>query len=174
MKTIAAQILVENPEAERGWSTQLVPLDEEMVGVEVRKGLAVLLGAVAMLLVIACANLSNLMLVRASARTHELAIRTALGASRWQIIRQLLAESLLVTLLGGFVGIVLALWAIDALHRLPLPRAAEISVDFRVLCVACVATLLTGLFAGVGPALAASRTRPQVALKGRAPRTGHR
>jgi putative ABC transport system permease protein len=174
MKAIAAQILVENPDEARGWSTTLVPLEDEMVGPGVRKALAVLLGAVAVLLVIACANLSNLMLVRASARTHELAIRTALGASRWHIVRHLLAESLIVTLAGGFIGVVLALWAIDGLHRMPLPRAAEISLDLRVLSVACVATVLTGLGAGVGPALAASRSRPQEALKGRSPRSGHR
>ena len=145
-----------------------------MAGADVRKGLYVLLGAVGVLLVIACANLSNLMLVRASARTHELAIRTALGASRWQLIRQLLVEFLLITLLGGFFGIVVAIWAVDLLQTMPFPRAAEISVDVRVLVVACIATLGTGLVAGVGPALAASRSRPQEALKGRAPRSGHR
>jgi putative ABC transport system permease protein len=174
MKAIAAQILVDNPDAARGWSTTLVPLEDEMVGPGVRKALSVLLGAVAVLLVIACANLSNLMLVRASARTHELAIRTALGASRGHILRHLLVESLIVTLVGGFIGVVIALWAIDGLHRMPLPRAAEISLDLRVLAVACVATVLTGLGAGMGPALTASRSRPQEALKGRSPRSGHR
>jgi putative ABC transport system permease protein len=174
MKTVAAQILVDHPEAEQGWSTRLVPLADEMVGTGVRKGLYVLLGAVGVLLLIACANLSNLMLVRASARAHELAIRTALGASRWRIVRQLLTESLLVTLAGGAVGILLALWAVDALHRTPLPRAAEISLDLRVLVVALIASVLTGLIAGVGPAFRVSSLRPQEALKTRAPRSGHR
>jgi putative ABC transport system permease protein len=174
MKAVAAQILVEFPNAERGWSTRLVPLSEEMVGTSVRKALYVLLGAVGVLLLIACANLSNLMLVRASARAHELAVRTALGASRWQIVRHLITESLLVTLAGGLVGIIFALWAIDALQSTPLPRADEISLDLRVLAVACIATILTGLVAGVGPALRAAQSRPQEALKGRAPRSGHR
>lgn len=174
MKIVAAQILADHPEAEQGWSTRLVPLADEIVGAGIRKGLYVLLGAVGVLLLIACANLSNLMLVRASARAHELAIRTALGAPRWRIVRQLLTESLLVTLAGGAVGILLALWAIETLHRTPLPRAAEISLDLRVLAVALIASLLTGLMAGVGPAFRVSSLRPQEALKTRAPRSGHR
>jgi putative ABC transport system permease protein len=174
MKTLAAQIFAELPQEDRGWSTRLVPLAQEVVGDGVRKGLYVLLGAVGVLLLIACANLSNLMLVRASARAHEIAIRTALGASRWRVIRQLVTESLLVTAVGGLAGVLLALWAIDALRALPLPRAVEISLDLRVLAAACATTLLTGLLAGAGPALKASQARPQEALKGRAPRSGHR
>jgi putative ABC transport system permease protein len=174
MKGVADQILQQHPEAERGWSTRLVPIADDLVGADVRKGLYVLLGAVGLLLLIGCANLSNLLLVRASARAHELAIRTALGASRWQILRQLLAESLLVSVFGGFVGIVLSLWVVDLLRGMPLPRATEISMDLRVLAVACIATILTGVIAGAGPALTASRSRPQEALKGRAPRSGHR
>ncbi|HEX2100895.1 MAG TPA: ABC transporter permease, partial [Candidatus Synoicihabitans sp.] len=174
MKAVAAQMWADMPEAERGWSTRLVPLAEEIVGTGVRSALFILLAAVGVLLLIACANLSNLMLVRASARSHELAIRTALGASRWQIVRELLSESLLVTLTGGALGFVLALWTLDALQTTPLPRAKEIGIDFRVLVFASGATLLTGLLAGASPALAASRTRPQEALKGRAPRSGQR
>jgi predicted permease len=174
MKALAAQILSELPDAERGWSTHLVPLSEQLVGAGVRRGLYVLLGAVCVLLLIACANLSNLMLVRASARAHEVAIRTALGASRWQIVRQLLVESLLVTTAGGCIGVVLALWLTDALRGTTLPRASEISLDLRVLAVAFAVTIGTGLAAGAGPAVRASSVRPQDALKGRAPRSGHR
>jgi len=139
------------------------------VGDGVRKGVLVLLGAVGVLLLIACANLSNVMLVRAACRAHELAVRTALGASRWRAIRQLLSESLFVTAIGGALGILLATWAVDAIQTLPLPRAAEVSLDVRVLAVACGMTLLTGLLSGCGPAIAASQTRPHEALKGRAP-----
>jgi putative ABC transport system permease protein len=174
MKTLAAQIWAEHPELERGWSTTVVPLEREVVRHTVRNAIYVLLGAVAVLLLIACANLSNLMLVRATARCHELAIRTALGASRWAIIRQLVLEGLLVTAAGGFAGLVMVLWTLETLRSLPLPRASEISLDVRVLVVAGAASLLTGLLASAGPALRASRANPQEALKGRAPRSGHR
>lgn len=174
MKSIAAQISLELPEADRGWSTRLVPFALEIVGPEVRQRLYVLLSAVGLLLLIACANLSNLILVRASARAHELAIHAALGASRAKIVGQIVTESLIVTLAGGFLGVVLSLWAVDAMHALPLPRAAEISADARVLGVALLATLLSGLAAGLGPALTAARAHPQDALKGRAPRSGQR
>lgn len=174
MKTLAAQIFAELPGAERGWSTTLVSLEREVVSDTVRRGLYVLLGAVGLLLLIACANLSNLLLVRATARGHELAVRVALGASRWQVARQLITESLLVSAIGGAAGLLLAWWSIDALRSLPLPRAAEISADPRVLAVACVATLLSGIFAGAGPALNALRAHPQDALRSRGPRSGHR
>ena len=174
LKIIAAQIWNEHPEMDHGWSTRLVPFAIEIVGDGIRKGLFVLLGSVGLLLLIACANLSNLLLVRASARAHELAIRTALGANRMQVIRQILIESLVVTIIGGSLGTMCSLWTVDLMHSLPLPRAGEISVDFRVMTVAIVATLLAGAFAGLGPALKASLARPQEALKGRAPRSGHR
>ncbi|HWA86787.1 MAG TPA: ABC transporter permease [Opitutus sp.] len=174
LKTVAAQVWATARNTEPGWSTRLVPLAENEVGANIRHGLYVLLGAVGVLLLIACANLSNLLLVRASARAYEIAIRTALGATRWQLVRQLLVESLVITLAGGVVGVILALWAIAALHSVPLPRAAEISIDLRVLAVACAASVFTGLLAGVGPALRAARARPQEALKGRAPVSGHR
>ncbi|HUG10389.1 MAG TPA: ABC transporter permease [Opitutaceae bacterium] len=174
LKALAAQTWQENPNLDHGWSTQLMPFAREIVGDSVRRGVFVLLGAVGVLLLIACANLSNVMLVRATGRAHELAIRTALGASRWRVVRQLLNESLLVTAAGGALGVLLAAWAIDAMHSLSLPRAHEISLDSRVLAAACAMTLLTGLLAGTGPALAASQSRPQEALKGRAPLAGHR
>jgi len=174
LKAIAARIWIEHPDLDRGWSTRLQPFAREIVGDNVRRGLYVLLGAVGLLLLLACANLSNLLLLRSSARAHELAIRTALGASRFQVVRGLVAESLLVTGAGGLLGVLGSLWAVDAMHALPLPRAGEISLDLRVLAVALGATLIAGLAAGLGPALHAVRAQPQDALKGRAPRSGQR
>ena len=174
LKTIAAQIETEHPEQDKGWSTRLVPFDQDILGGAIRQSLYLLLGAVGLLLLIACANLSNLLLVRATTRAHELAIRAALGASRAQVISQIVTESLTVTLAGGFLGVLISLWAVDAMHSLPLPRAGEITVDLRVLAVACAATLFAGLFSALGPALKASQARPQEALKGRSPRSGHR
>jgi len=174
LKGIAEHIWVEHPEMDRGWSTRLLPFSREIVGDSVREGLFVLLGAVGLLLLIACANLSNLLLVRASARAYELAIRTSLGASRAQVIRQIVTEGVLVTLVGGAAGVLLALWAVELMRLLPLPRAGQISVDLRVLAVAFAVTLVAGLLAGLPPALKASVVRPQEALKGRTPRASHR
>ncbi|HYP17711.1 MAG TPA: ABC transporter permease [Opitutus sp.] len=174
LKTIAAQIERSLPESEKGWSTRLIPLMNDLFAPELRAGLLLLLAAVGLLLLITCANLSNLLLVRATSRAYELAVRTALGATRAQIARQIVVESLLVTGTGGALGVLLSLWAVDTLQTLPLPRAGEITVDLRVLAVACAATLLTGLASALGPALRAARAQPQDALKGRSPRSGHR
>ncbi|HYD84533.1 MAG TPA: FtsX-like permease family protein, partial [Opitutus sp.] len=165
MKTVAAQIWAELPNLERGWSTRLVPFAREIVGDQVRTGLYVLVAAVAVLLLIACANLSNLMLVRASARAHELAVRAALGAGRWQIARQLVGEALVLATIGGLLGVLLALWAVDSFHTLPLPRAQEITIDLRVLGVALGTTFLTALLSTAVPALRAAQTRPNEVLK---------
>ncbi len=174
LKAVTRQIEAILPAADHGWSTTVVPLEHEIVSAGVRTGIYVLIAAVGVLLLIACANLSNLMLVRASARAHEIAVRAALGASRPRIVRAFLAESLLVTATGGVFGLLLAHWLVAAGRSLSLPRAAEISLDLRVLAVACAATLLTGLLAGLGPALKAARTDPQAALKSRSARVGSR
>lgn len=173
LKAIMAQLYAGFPDTDRSWSTEMIPLAREVVGPGLRTNLFVLLGAVILLLLIACANLSNLLLVRASDRAHEVAIRTALGASRFQIVRQLVIESLTLTTSGGLLGVLFALWAVNLLQSANLPRAAEISIDVRVLVATCGITLLTGCLAGIGPALKASQARPQDALKGRAPRSGH-
>jgi putative ABC transport system permease protein len=159
---------------DRGWSARLVPFSHEFVGDGIRKALYVLLGAVGLLVLIACASLSNLLLVRASARAHELAIRTALGASRAQIIRQIVTESLVVTLAGGLLGTLVSLWSVQLMHSLPLPRASEISIDLLVLGLALAMTLLVGVFSGLGQALNASQAKPQNVLKSAGPRAGHR
>ena len=140
LQAIAAQIAPSMPAGERGWRTRLVPLAEDIVGDSLRRTLVVLLGAVGLLLLVACANLSNLLLVRATARGFDLAVRRALGESRGRAIAQLLVESLVVTALGGALGILLASWSVEALRTLPIPRVAEIAVDPRVLAVAIAAT----------------------------------
>ena len=174
MKSLAGQLYSEFSGTDRDWRTGTLPLAREVVGENLRTALFVLLGAVALLLFIACANLSNLLLVRASARTRELAIRTALGAGRIAIVRQIATESLIITLSGGGLGLLISLWAVEAMHSLPLPRAMEISVDFRVAAAALAATVLTAVLAGLGPALKATQARPQEALKSHGPRSGRR
>jgi putative ABC transport system permease protein len=165
LQAIAAQIAPSMPAGERGWRTRLVPLVEDIVGDSLRRTLVVLLGAVGLLLLVACANLSNLLLVRATARGFDLAVRRALGESRGRAIAQLLVESLVVTALGGALGIVLASWSVEALRTLPIPRIAEIAVDPRVLAVAIAATLISGILAGVGPAIRASQVAPHEAMR---------
>ena len=146
---------------------RVMPLRDYMVG-RVTTALWVLLGAVCMVLLIACANVAHLSLARATGRAREMAVRAALGAGRTRLIRQLLSESLLLALIGGVAGVVLAWWGTAALGGLSpkeLPRAQEIRVDAPVLLFALGASILTGLLFGIAPALRASRTDPNEALK---------
>ena len=135
------------------------PLHEELVG-NVRHALLVLLGAVGFVLLIACANIANLLLARASSRQKEIAIRAALGAGWGRIARQLLVESLLLSLAGGAIGLLAAIWGIDLVIRLapgPIPRVGEIGLDWRVVCFTLGVSLLTGILSGLAPALRFAR-----------------
>ena len=167
MESVAKHLAERYPETDKGTGITLVPLKQDMVGY-VKPTLLLLLAAVGFVLLIACANVANLLLARSTARTQELAIRTALGATRGRVIRQLLTECLLLALAGGGLGILLASWGLQgALKMLPqaLPRVAQIHLDGRVLCVMLTVSALAGILFGLTPALKGSRCDLQETLK---------
>jgi predicted permease len=142
-----------------GLTFSIVPLQEQVVG-DVGRSVVVLMAAVALVLLIACANVANLMLSRALARQRELAVRMALGASRWQIVSMLLAESVMLGLAGGALGLLLAAWALDALRLLgsaSVPRLDAVTIDPGVLAFTAAVSIASGLLFGLAPALRASR-----------------
>jgi predicted permease len=167
MDGIAQNLEAAYPEADKAAGITLVSMKEDMVG-NVQPFLIVLLAAVGFLLLIACANVANLLLARAMGRSREFAIRAALGADPIRVIRQLLTESILLAGLGGALGLLLAFWGTKAvLSTLPgsLPRANEVSLDSRVLLFTLALSLLAGIVFGLAPALKTSRVDLQTVLQ---------
>ncbi|MGH8629557.1 MAG: ABC transporter permease, partial [Burkholderiales bacterium] len=167
MVAITARLEQQYPTTNTGWSADLVPLHEQIVG-GVRTSLLVLLGAVGFVLLIACVNVANLMLARAGTRGREIAIRTALGAGRLRLVRQLLTESLLLAVLGGGVGLLLAVWGVAALASVSvpgIPRLGDVQVDATVLGFVALLSVLTGILFGLVPALQAARPDVNASLK---------
>jgi len=159
LKAIAAQLEKQYPNSNEKVGAGAAPLKELLVG-QSREPLSILLGAVALVLLIACANVANLLLARATGRRREVALRAAMGASSGRIVRQLLTESVLLSLLGGAVGIVVAYASVQLIARaesLPLPRANPIGVDLRVLLFTVVVSLAVGILFGLAPAIQSSR-----------------
>ena len=164
---IGKNLETQYPAANAGYRLSMAPLQELMVG-DVRVPLLVLLGAVLSVLLIACVNVANLLLVRAAAREGEVAIRTALGAGRGRIVRQLLTESLVLALAGGAAGLGLAVWVTKGLVALAppqTPRLGEVGLHAPVLLFALAITLVTGVLFGLAPAIQASRPDLVGALK---------
>jgi putative ABC transport system permease protein len=167
MATLAGRLERQYPDSNTGWTTLLVPLSDILVE-EVRPALLLLLGAVAFVLLIACANVANLLLARLASREREIAVRTALGAGRVRLVRQMVTESLVLFLAGGSLGLLLAVWVtrvLVALYGRDLPRAQEIGLDGRVLLFTLGLSLVTGLLFGLAPALSATRGSLFGALK---------
>src|SRR5262245_44463465 len=167
MNAISARLAQQYPQSNSEWRAKLVPLHEELVG-NSRLMLMALMAAVGFVLLIACVNVANLLLARAATRGREIAIRAAVGASRGRLVRQLGAESILLALMGGVVGVILAILGIDALVGFGaniIPRSSEIGVDARVLGFTALLSTAAGALFGLAPALQVSRLKLNDALK---------
>jgi putative ABC transport system permease protein len=167
MSAIAQRLEQEYPETNSGLGVNVIPLHQQVVG-RTQTMLWLLVGAVSLVLLIACANVANLLLARTAQREREIAIRMALGAGRLRLIRQTLTESLLLSVVGGAVGLLVALWGVDLFVSLSpgdIPRLGEVGVDARLLGFALVISLVTGIGFGLLPALQSSRLDLNASLK---------
>lgn len=167
MNTIAARLEQQYPDSNSTVGTTVVPLHEEVVG-NIKPALLILLGAVGFVLLVACANVANLLLARAAVRQKEIALRLALGASRWRLIRQFLTESILLSAIGGLVGLLLSFVALMVLRSFipnEISQAAEITIDAKVLGFTFLVSILTGLIFGLAPATQASNFNLNETLK---------
>jgi putative ABC transport system permease protein len=160
MDTIAAGLAARYPQMDKGWGVNVVSLRDELSGA-IRPALLILLGAVGLVLLIACTNISGLLLSQAAGRSHEMAIRTALGATRKRIVRQLLTESMMLSAIGGILGIFVAVWTTEALASAApagLLDFTGISIDWRVVAACIVLTLVAGILGGGVPSVMAARS----------------
>jgi putative ABC transport system permease protein len=174
LDAIGARLAKEFPAENSGWVVRMVPLQEMIVG-KVKSALLVLLGAVGLVLLIACANIANLLLTRATSRAREIAVRATLGAGRARLVRQLLSETAVLGLLGGVIGIALAYWGVRALSSLlpeSVPRVNAIRVDNTVLGFAVLLSALASFAFGLAPALFAGNSNLQASLREGGGRTG--
>jgi len=173
MEGVFTQVRSEQPDFNTGWTINLVPLREQLVG-DVRLAVLVLFGAVGAVLLIACGNIGSLMLTRAATRRRELAIRSAIGAGTGRLLTQLIAESLMLSIAGGLLGLVLAAWILSGLatwvgSRLPIPLLSQVTIDPSVMAFAAIVTVLTTVICGLAPAIGATGGSLISALRDGAP-----
>jgi putative ABC transport system permease protein len=172
-QVLGQQLAARFPESNKGTTPNVVPLQEQVVG-SARGGLLVLLGAVVVVLLIGCVNIANLLLARASTRSREIAVRTALGAGRGRVVRQLLTESIVIAGIGGVIGVIVSYWGIKGLVAIApagSPRLAEVGLDTAVLVFGAAVTGIAGVLFGLAPSIHMAREHLGLALKagGRGP-----
>jgi putative ABC transport system permease protein len=169
MNAIGARIAEAYPESNKGWGVTVDRFEDQIVGPQLRRSLLVLLAAVGAILLIGCANLANLTLARGAAREREIAVRASLGAGSWRLIRQLLAENLLIAGAGGALGLAFGYAMIRGLIRLAppfsLPSEADVSIDLAILLFTLAVSVLTALLFGLAPAIHAARVDPASSMK---------